>query len=148
VLVAFESRPRLRFVLAATEAPPSENAGPRLRENEPNSPAGVLTAVVFGVSYETELSLVDADEAAEEALLAATWRLLMAFGAIGETTTLWRIRRELDLVDFGGFEMESETMLSSRSSSFSEELATKPLLSIGLPRRVVAVGEVLASEVK
>ncbi len=148
MLVAFEVRPRLRFVLATTEAPPSENAGPRLRENEPDSPAGVLTAVVFGVSYETELSRVDADEAAEEALLAAARRLLAAFGAIPETATPWRIRRELDLVDFGGFEMESDTMLSERSISFSEELATKLLLSIGLPRRVVAVGEVLASEVK
>lgn len=95
--------------------------------NEPKSPAGVLTAVVFGVSYATELSLVVAIDTEEDVLLAPTWRLFADFGAIDGTVMLSKTRRELDRVALDDLVVVGfEDVLSERSSlSTSEELSTK-----------------------
>jgi anti-sigma factor RsiW len=93
--------------------------------NEPNSPAGVLPAVVIGVSYETEFPRVDASDIPEDELLAATRRLLAGLSAIGETTTLCNTRREFDRVSFAGVFATLVEIALSEISSRSEELATE-----------------------
>jgi hypothetical protein len=121
--------PLFLLVLTDIRLPPRLNFGAVLTPNEPNSPAGVLTAVVFGVSSETELSLVEAIDATEDALLAAIRRLLnllVALGGIWVMETLCRTRREVGCADRVDLTADSsEDALSERSStSTSDEFST------------------------
>ena len=126
VVAAFEAGlPRFRFVLASIEVPPRVNFGPLLTANEPNSPAGVFAAVVFGVSCATEFALVEAAEGADDSLLPAMRRLLAVFGAILGTITPEKTRFELDRAALNDALVDgAEDALSERSSSTSEELGT------------------------
>ena len=93
---------------------------------------------------------MDAADPVEDALLAATCRLLaaLAFGTIVEIVTLCRTRREMDRVRFGLTADSSDGASSERSSlsSKSDEFLTKLRFAMfvrgllrGLPRAGVTV---------
>ena len=120
------------------------NFGPLPAPNEPNSPAGVFIAVVFGVSYGSELSLVDTPDAAEDTLLPPLMESFAVFEfleGIEEIVTLSKTRREFDRVRVVGLTADTSDDLVSDRSSTSEEFSTKLRVETFLSNRLLGLRE-------